>query len=157
MTGSILFGWMLSVIWWAALSPSAREEITDHLVIPPGTADSIARGAPITFIPNELSLRPGSRLVVVNNDSAEHEVGNAVIPPGATAELSAPEEGEGFYCTIHPSGFLGVDITERPNILSTIVPALGIGVPLGLVTAGAAWVGRKLNLDEPEDGDSPDA
>lgn len=149
--GAIAFGWALAIIWWAVLSPQAREEITDELIIPAGTADAIASGSSAAFVPGQVSLRPGSRLVVVNNDTAEHTVGNAVIPPGAVAELTPSEDGEGFYCTIHPSGFLGVNLTERPPFYSTIVPALAVGLPIGILAAVAAWVGSKLKLDGEDD------
>jgi hypothetical protein len=150
MAASLAFGWALAIVWWALLSPQAREEVSDQLIIPPGTAAAIRSGSGASFVPATVSLRPGSRLVVVNNDVEEHEVGNAVIPPGAVAELTAPPDGEGFYCTIHPSGFLGVELTERPGFASTFVPALLIGVPLGLMAGAAAWVGGKLELREEE-------
>jgi plastocyanin len=149
--GALAFGWALAIVWWAVLSPQAREEITDQLVIPPGTADAIAKGTGFAFVPGQVSLRPGSRLVIVNNDSAEHTVGNAVIPPGAVAELTPSEDGDGFYCSIHPSGFLGVNLTERPPFYSTLVPALAVGLPLGIMAAAAAYIGGRLNLDGDED------
>jgi hypothetical protein len=158
IAGALLFGWTLAIVWWAVLSPEAREEITNELVIPAGTAESIARGSSAAFVPGEIALRPGSRLFVVNNDTSEHTIGNAIIPPGAVAELTAPADGEGFYCTIHPSGFLGIDITQRPHFLTTVVPALLIGVPLGLMSAAAAWVGRRLDIgdgDEQPPEESP--
>jgi hypothetical protein len=157
ITASVAFGWLLAIVWWAVLSPDARDSgITDELVIPPGTAEAIRTGTGASFVPGQVSLRPGSRLVVRNDDTEEHLIGNAVIPPGAVAELTAPESGEGFYCTIHPSGFLGVDIDERPHFASTIVPALLVGLPLGIVVAGASYVGRRLDLGSEDDGDGSD-
>jgi plastocyanin len=140
---ALLLGWLLAIAWWAFLSPEARESITDELVIPRGTAVSLRSGSPIAFVPAEVTLRPGDRLVVVNNDVEEHTIGNAVIPPGATAELSAPESGDGFYCTIHPTGFLGVKVAPRPHFLTTMVSALVVGVPLGLMAGAASWAGRR--------------
>jgi hypothetical protein len=148
------FGWVLAIIWWAVLSPQARADITDELIIPLGTADAIKSGSGGAFVPSQVSLRPGMRLVIVNQDTSEHTVGNAVIPPGATAELTPAEDGEGFYCTIHPSGFLGLNLTERPHFATTLVPALAIGLPLGLLSGVASWVGRRLDLGNRENGDA---
>ena len=153
IVGALVFGWALAIIWWAILSPQAREQITDELVIPAGTADAIAGGTGFAFVPGEVSLRPGNRLVIINNDSVEHTVGNAVIPPGAVAELTPAEDGEGFYCSIHPSGFLGVNLTERPPFYTTLIPAIFVGLPLGIMAAAAAFIGGRLNLD----GDPPTA
>ena len=145
--GGLLLGWALAIVWWAVLSPNARPATDDELTIPLGTAAAISSGQG-AFVPATVSLVPGGRLIVYNRDEVEHAVGNVVIPPGATAEITAPEEGGGFACTIHPSGFLGVRLTERPSFLTTIVPALFVGLPIGLLAGAAAWVGTRIRFDD---------
>ena len=97
-------------------------------------------------MPATLSLRPGGRLVVYNHDDAEHSVGNVVIPPGAVAEITAPEDGGGFACTIHPSGY--ISLTKKPSFVTTVVPALFVGLPIGLLAGAAAWVGQRLKFED---------
>ena len=145
IAGCMVFGWFLSIMWWAFLSPEAREDINEQLVIPLGTAEAIAKGRGAPFVPNTLALRPGGRITIINEDNAEHSIGNNIIPPGATAEITAPADGSGgFVCSIHPSGFIGVGTFARPPFINTIIPTLFIGIPLGLSAGFAAWVGRKL-------------
>jgi hypothetical protein len=152
--GSLAFasaiGWILGIIWWGVLSPDARQAVVDELIIPPGTAAAIERGTGIAFVPGQVSLSPGSRLLVINNDSVQHTIGEYVIPPGATAELSFDEESETFACTIHPSGFLGVNLRERPHFATTLVPAAFIGIPSGLTIGAGIWIGRRLKVEEEE-------
>ncbi len=150
--GSLLFaclvGWILGIVWWGVLSPDARKSTQDELIIPPGTAASIARGTGIAFVPGSLSLRTGTSLLVINNDSAEHKIGEYVIPPGATAEITMGENTDEFSCTIHPSGFLGINLTERPSFLTTLVPMAFIGIPAGLTIAACIWIGIRLKDEE---------
>lgn len=145
IAGGLAIGWTLAIVWWAVLDPNATPASEEELIIPPGTARAIANGEG-AFVPATLSLRPGGRLIVYNRDDVEHSVGNVVIPPGAVAEITAPEDGGGFACTIHPSGF--ISLTARPSFLTTVVPALFVGLPIGLLAGAAAWVGQRLKFDD---------
>jgi hypothetical protein len=145
-----LFGWTLGIVWWGVLSPDARRDVIEELVIPRGTAAALASGTAFAFVPGQVSLSPGSRLLVINNDEAEHTIADTVIPPGATAELSFDEESQSYACSIHPSGFLGVRLTERPHFATTLVPAAFIGIPAGLTIGAGIWIGRRLNDEEEE-------
>ena len=147
ITGGLFLGWALAVIWWAVLSPNARPPSRDELTIPLGTAAAIASGQG-AFIPATVSLAPGGLLVVYNHDEVEHSVGNVVIPPGATAEITAPAENNKFACSIHPSRFLSMNLTKRPSFLTTVVPALLVGLPIGLMAGAAAWVGGRIKFDD---------
>jgi hypothetical protein len=150
--GSLLFasaiGWTLGIVWWGVLSPDARRDIIDELVIPRGTAAAIASGTGFAFVPGQVALSPGSRLLIINEDEVDHTVADTVIPAGATAELSFDEESQSYACSIHPSGFLGVRLTERPHFATTLVPAAFIGIPAGLTIGASIWIGRRLHDEE---------
>ena len=144
--------WALTMIWWALLEPNSVPDSAEVLVIPMGTADAVAAGDEAPFIPNSLSLGRSGKLIVHNEDVVEHSVGAWVIPPGGSAEIVAPEDAGQVSCTIHPGGFLGVTLDERPPVTSTIIPSLLLGLPIGLVMGFAAFVGGRLNM-----GDGPGA
>lgn len=143
MAAAVAAAWVLSAIWWWLLTPNSNPDAYTEFVIPRGTAEATARGTGIGFLPATLSAPAGGFLRVTNADVVEHTIGNATIPPGAVADIRPGENGE-LSCTIHPSGFIGVRLRERPHLATTVVPAVLIGVPLGLLTAFATWLAKKL-------------
>lgn len=66
-----------------------------------------------TFGPADLTVRPGAKVTVVNEDSTAHTVtatgakpfDTGTIGPGRTATFTAPSKTGGYpyFCTIHPS------------------------------------------------------
>jgi hypothetical protein len=138
--------WALSMLWWALLEPAQARANQSELVIPEGTAESIALGEPAPFIPNSLELGRNRELLVINEDSEPHRVGSWTIPPGGRATISSSDYEGQFTCTIHPGGVLGYDTDERPAFQTTIWSALALGLPLGLVFGFASYVGGKLRL-----------
>lgn len=122
-------------VWWALVANEALPAQGETLVIPAGTADAIARGEPFAFTPSRISVSPGTRVTLINKDSAEHVIGDTRVPPGATATLETSESGL-FSCTVHPSGHMTVTLDSRPPIPAVIAITLG----LAFTTAAAAWV-----------------
>lgn len=153
----IALAFVLNLVWWALLSPSAQAEgSTQAYNIPLGTAEAMASGAEFPFIPNSLGIPPGGKLVIRNLDTVEHQVGAWTIPPGGSAEISAATTGGGeLVCTVHPAGYLGIRLEKRPSITSTFLPTLLLGAPLGIVTAIATWVGSRIHVPDEEDYPAP--
>lgn len=145
VAGGLLLAFALNVIWWSLLSPSARKSDVEEFDIPAGTQAAIDRGDAV-FLPKQFSVRAGGRLRILNQDSVEHTVGNVTVPPGATAELSAPasSQGEQLTCTIHPGGYLDLQLTERPGLQTTLFPTFLLGGPVGALAGLVAWVTRKI-------------
>lgn len=135
---------LVTLSWWAVLSPGARTPNADELVIREGTAEAIAKGYPV-FLPSVVSIRPGGTLRLVNEDTAQHTVGEVTIPPGATAELTAPADGTAYSCTIHPGGSLGFNVATRPPLWQAIVGATATGIVFGAIGAGVTAVTGKLD------------
>jgi hypothetical protein len=143
---------VLNLIWWGLLSPSAQAQgNTETYDIPLGTAAAVAAGAAFPFIPNSLGIPPGGKLVIRNLDTVDHQVGTWTIPPGGSAEISAASGGGNLVCTVHPAGYLGIRIEKRPAITSTILPTILLGAPLGVVTAVATWIGSKISVPDDEE------
>ncbi|MBI5948644.1 MAG: hypothetical protein HY875_10955 [Chloroflexi bacterium] len=148
---SLVASWAIMLLWWALLSPSGDGAKTLEIVVPEGTAAAVAEGRPAPFIPTSLSLAKGGSLRVINNDVVEHDVGGYQVPAGRTVTFKANATGTGtLTCTIHPSGYLSLDLTERPSLASTILPTLLLGVPAGIALAVVVAIAGKLNLDDEE-------
>lgn len=146
LVASVGTAWALGAIWWMLLEPTP--DFTEELVIPAGTAARVAAGQPAPFIPSALSLPPGRELRVVNHDNVDHRVGAAVLPPGGVAVLQAPSDSGEFVCTIHPGGSIGFSVEGRAGFIPTTAwPALGLGVPAGLIISFIITVTRRLDAE----------
>jgi hypothetical protein len=144
VAAGLIGGLAFNFIWWALLSPDARASAVEEVTIPAGTAAAIERGDAFPFLPQAYGLRDGGTLLVRNEDSAPHRVGTEVIPPGQSANITALAEGQ-LVCTVHPAGYLDIDLRERPAPTAMILPSLLLGLPLGLLAAATTWIiGRAI-------------
>lgn len=144
---ALVGAWALNLIWWGLLSPAAQEPTSREIVIPDGTAEAVAKGYAFPFAANQLSVAPGGTLRVWNQDSVAHKIGPFEIPAGSKAEFVAPQDSSQLVCTIHPSGYLGVDVLRRPPLYETFLPAILIGLPIGLLIATAVKLTERLGSD----------
>jgi hypothetical protein len=137
--------WALNFAWWWLLPPSRTVE----LVIPPGTSSQIAAGEAVSAIPDELTLRRGDRLMIVNEDIVVHEVGTALAPPGRSTRVQVTDDFLGrddrLVCSIHPSGAIGLSSVARPPLVATLVPSLIAGVPLSIALLLAILIAGQLD------------
>lgn len=141
---------VMNLIWWSLLSPTARPEDVDF-VIPNGTAAAIAEGGLAPFIPTSFSLSEGSSIRVRNEDVVAHEVAGTLVRPGGVAVFEpSSSDQKSFTCSVHPSGYLGLNITKRPPLTSILLPSFLLGAPLGVVCALAVVIGKRLSLEPDE-------
>ncbi len=55
----------------------------------------------------------GDTLVVVNQDSVDHQLGPLWIPPGTSASLNLDtEQNYAFQCSFQPTKVFGLDVHE---------------------------------------------
>lgn len=105
-----------------------------ELVIPPGTAEKVARGEAEPSIPEDLVLVTGDVLVVKNEDTATHTLGPLLVPPGTSASLNLDQaENLAMDCSFQPGKYLGLDIQEPVDWATRIFGLFLSGVPLGLL------------------------
>jgi len=137
----------ISAASWIALSDGPlRDSQNVEVRIPAGTAEAIARGAAVSVIPADLSLVQGDRLVLKNEDSVPHRVGNYSVGPGTTLTLPLDKGSSGsLICTFHPQGSIALDVRSRTSSLLVLWPTLMLGLPLGLVAGGVLEVTRRLD------------
>jgi hypothetical protein len=99
------------------------------LVIPTGTADSVANGDPVPSIPAEMDFLTGDVLTVVNEDNVDHQLGPVWVPPGTSASLRLDQaEKFAYSCSFQPSRYLGINV-RQPTTLTTRLTGLGLAVP----------------------------
>ena len=132
----ILFLISLALVWavsegayWLQKDKSDRAPSQIELVIPEGTAASIAAGQPVPSIPDEMVFVVGDTLVVRNNDLSDHQLGPLWVPAGTSASLVLDQANRYAYtCSFQTSKFLGLTV-KSATTLSTRLSALMVAVP----------------------------
>ena len=146
--GALFFA-AIGAIWWSFLDPASAQELDDAIVIQPGTAERVAAGDAPPFIPNTLSLPPGGELRVTNRDAVVHRINGRDVEPGDTIVVRAEEDEGEFLCSFHPGGALGFSVSGRGGLfLTAAVPALILGLPIGLLTGLVVAVVRRLGVGD---------
>lgn len=99
----LLIGVMVSEVPFLFLRETARAPRAIVLTIPGGTSEQIARGEQPPTIPENMTFVVGDRLVVRNEDSADHKLGPLWIPANSSAELALnQEENLAYECSFQP-------------------------------------------------------
>ena len=153
----VLFSWGMVFAAWLLL-PSAS---TVKLELPAGTADRIARGEAVSTIPDDLLLRRGDTLLVVNHDRTSHRIGELWVAPGSAASATVTPSllsSQSLVCSFHPGGAIGVSPQSRPGLEATARPTTLLGVPLTLAVVVTLSIARRLRVEEdppPTVGASP--
>lgn len=150
LTAGVALAGSISAASWIALSDGPlRDPQNVEVRIPAGTAEAIERGAAVSVIPADLSLVQGDRLVIQNEDSVPHRVGNYSVGPGTRLTLPLDKGSSGsLVCTFHPQGSIALDVRPRTSPMLVLWPTLMLGLPLGLVAGGVLEVTRRLDGDE---------
>jgi hypothetical protein len=106
-----------------------RAPKTIQIVIPEGTAKRVEAGE-AAVPPLESSVFViGDVLEVVNQDSADHQLGPIWVPPGTSGRLVLEEANKYSYtCSFTTSQYLGFDVRQGTT-LQTRLAGLGISVP----------------------------
>lgn len=128
----VLIAAVMSEISYQVLKQENREPQHVELIIPPGTAQRVARGEVPPTIPKDLSFVVGDVLVVINDDNVDHQLGPLWIPPGTSASLPLDSEQKfAFECSFQPTKYLGLDVHEPVTPGTRLTGILFAGFPLG--------------------------
>jgi hypothetical protein len=124
--------WLMSeVAFWLLKDSSDHVPQAVELVIPPGTAARVAAGDTPPSIPADLSFVVGDALVVVNQDTRDHQLGPVWVPPGATARLSLNQaERFAYACTFRSSRTFGLDVRPRVTWTTRLQAIFLAGPPM---------------------------
>jgi hypothetical protein len=132
----LLFGVAISEIPFLFLRETARPPQDVVLTIPNGTAEQVARGEQPPSIPENMIFVVGDVLIVKNEDSVDHKLGQLWIPANSSAQLAlAQEENLAFECTFQPGNYFGLDVREPLTASTRLSGILFAGLPMAVLIA----------------------
>jgi hypothetical protein len=132
----LVIGVLINEVTFLSLRETARAPKVIELVIPEGTADSIARGETPPSIPNAMTFVVGDTLLVRNNDTSDHELGPLWIPAGSSASLPMDAvQSYAYGCSFQEGNYFGLDVREPLTFSTRLYGVLYSGVPLGMLIA----------------------
>lgn len=137
---SMLLGFVLAAITtevsYQVLKVENREAERIELVIPAGTAERVAQGEVPPTIPEDMLFVMGDTLVVVNQDSTDHQLGPLWIPSGTSASMNLDSEQDFVLeCSFQPTNYLGLEVREAVTLGTRLTGILFSGFPLGALFA----------------------
>jgi hypothetical protein len=141
LVAGLVFGSLLAEIPFMFLPHLTRPPQQVTLVIPPGTAQEVARGEQPPSIPANMVFVVGDTLVVKNEDSVQHELGPLFIPPGASASLPLNvSQKYAFECSFVSTKVFGIDVTQALDTGTRLSAILFGGLPMGMLLAVFSFV-----------------
>lgn len=146
----LILGAAISEIPFIFLRETARPPQEIALVIPPGTAEQVARGEQPPSIPTDMIFVVGDTLVVRNDDAVDHKLGPLWIPANSSARLSLGQaESLAYECTFQPGNYFGLDVREPLTIGTRIYGILYAGIPMGVLIALYSFIFPVKKKDAP--------
>jgi hypothetical protein len=136
---SMVLGFLIAVVinessFVFLKSEAGRGPERIELVIPAGTAANIAQGKSEPSLPERMVFVQGDTLVVINNDSVDHHLGELFIPAHTSASLTLSQAASFMYaCSFEPTQYFGLDVREPVTIETRIYGLIISGLPLGIV------------------------
>lgn len=132
----IILAAIITEVSYQVLKRENRAPERIELIIPAGTASSIARDETPPSIPKDMTFVIGDTLVVVNQDEVDHQLGPLWIPSGTSASLNLDtEQNYAFQCSFQPTKVFGVDVRQPVTLGTRIIGILFAGFPLGALFA----------------------
>jgi hypothetical protein len=154
LLAGLLIGFLISEVSFQFLKESSRAPQTIELVIPPGTAQQVARGETPPSIPEEMTFVVGDVLLVRNQDSTAHQLGPLWIPADSSASLNLDEVNNWiFSCSFQPSSYLGLDVQEAVTIGTRVGGVIFSGLPMSAIIALYSLIVWPLKDQEETPGD----
>jgi len=137
----IALGALISEVSFIFLQETARPPQEVILTIPAGTSEQVARGEQPPSIPKDMIFVVGDTLVMRNDDSVDHKLGELWIPANSTAQLSLNEEQNmAFECSFQAGNYFGLDVRQSLTWGTRVYGVLYMGLPLGILIALYSFV-----------------
>ena len=149
---SVFLVFALSSIALLIYTEGSREP-TSHVVdIPAGSWELIEQGENPLDIPPSRTFYADDTLILDNQDTVAHTLGNWVVPPNTIQAFELqPAYGGFFTCSLHPSGAITLSIQPRDYDFGLVaIPTFGFGIALGVVIVIGLSVMRALDHNEDE-------
>jgi len=134
-------GVLVSEVSFVLLHETARPPREVVLTIPNGTAEQVARGETPPSIPKDMIFVVGDTLVINNEDSVDHKLGQLWIPANSTASLALNQvQNVAFECSFQPGNYFGLDVHQALTLGTRIYGVVYLGLPLGILFALYSFV-----------------
>ncbi|GJQ52358.1 MAG: hypothetical protein OZ914_06900 [Anaerolineaceae bacterium] len=131
-----LFGAIVTEIPIFFMYKTARAPQEIVLDIPEGTANLVARGEQPPTIPQDLTLVLGDTLVIKNEDTTDHQLGQLWVPANSVASLHLNQAADlVFECSFQPDKLFGIDVRQPLTLSTHLSGILGPGLTLGVMLA----------------------
>lgn len=152
----IAIGILINEVTYLFLRETARAPKVIELVIPAGTADSIAHGKTPPSIPDSMTFVVGDTLLVRNDDTADHELGPLWIPAGTSASLPLNSvQSYAYDCSFQKGNYFGLDVREPLTTSTRLYGILYSGLPLGILIALYAIILPAKKKNDPQKNVQP--
>ena len=151
----LLIGAGISEVSFLFLRETARPPQEVVLTIPPGTAKQVARGIQPPSLPANMIFVVGDNLVVKNEDTVDHKLGELWIPANTSAHLLLDqEENFAYECSFQPGQYFGLDVREPLTLSTRVYGIFYAGIPMGILIALYSFV---VPLKKKEDAPAQNA
>ena len=141
-------GVAVSEIPFLFLRETARPPRDVIITIPKGTAEQVARGEQPPTIPANMIFVVGDVLVVKNDDSVDHKLGQLWIPANSSAQLSLEQEANlAFECSFQPGNYFGLDVREPLTASTRLFGILYVGLPMTVLIALYSFIFPARKID----------
>lgn len=141
MVIGMAIGVLVSEVSFLLLHETARPPREIVLTIPVGTAEQVARGEQPPSIPKDMIFVVGDTLVIKNEDSVDHKLGQLWIPANSTASLALNTvQNIAFECSFQPGNYFGLDVHQALTLGTRIYGVVYLGLPLGILFALYSFV-----------------
>ena len=149
MIAGLIIGLVVSEVAYLFVGEINRPPERIEIMIPLGTAESVAQGDAPPTIPDEMTFVLGDTLVVNNQDDTDHELGPLWIPPGTSASLQLDQVEEYVLsCSFQPTNYFGVDVKQPLTIWTRLGGIALSGIPLGALFSVYSLVAIPLDRTE---------
>jgi hypothetical protein len=126
---SIVAVWLVSELGVLLQNDTARAPMDVELVIPAGTAASVAAGNQGPAIPDEMTFVQGDVLIVVNHDSEPHSLGPLYVPPQTSASMHLDDaDNFALNCSFNSTRYFGLNV-KPPTTLRTRLTGIAFAAP----------------------------
>lgn len=146
LTGPVFMG-ALSILAWIVVGGGVlRLPQRIEFLIPQGTSVRIRAGEALPSIPAKSVFIVGDVLALRNEDDVNHQMGPFWIPAKTTLAVPLNQTSTfNYLCTIHPSGYIGLEVRPSNSLLLTLAPTFAMGLPMGMALVIIARVLARLD------------
>jgi len=152
IAASTLVMFVLSSIALLIYTNDSGDPVQYSLDVPPGSSTLIEAGENPLEIPPTWTFNTEDTLRIENRDDVIHTLGDWKVSPETieTFELLSTSSGT-FPSTLHPSGFVTLDVQPRDFVFSFIAySTFGFGIAIGIILFIGLTIARALDHDEDE-------